>query len=169
MAALTAANLIRYKANPPKFSYKVTTAGTYYAGGLMFGLAAGQATKVPAASLPFRGITAATTVAAANTEVECFVGPMLIKIPSIAAIAAADEDSFLGVDVSAGTFTDDTADLISLKYAASGPDGDQDIDDTDILIGRIIRVDTDGIWLAIPDLGQLGVASVQAATVATFR
>ena len=165
MAALTADVSIQYKANPVKFSVAADVATTYFAGSLIFGLVAGNATKVPVTSLPFIGISAYQQVVAAGGEVECFVGPFIALLPPIATIAIADEQDFLIMDAS-GTLSDNPGDLVGAAYSGA----DIVLDNGDILVAKILRVVTAGIWISVHDPSAgLGFVNTVAATVPMMR
>lgn len=140
MAVLAADVQIPHVGNPTKISIAVAGADVFYAGALVFAAAAGGAVALAAASLPFLGIVARqfTTVAAGDL-IEVYVDGVF-RFPTGGAITIADQGDALIMDAS-GTVSDNPADCVSAV--------DSTLVATDVLIGQILTVDADGMWIQL--------------------
>lgn len=157
MATRTTDLPVAYKGVPTPFSVKVTSAETWYAGSLIWQLAAGGCTKTWAASLPFMGISPYQQVIAAGGEGLVYVGPFLAMLPdTTAGLAVGDEGDGIGMIAAGDNWLD------AVKYTTGiGAD-------TASLIGRLLRyVSATEVWVAIKDPFFYGVAKA-AATATLF-
>ncbi len=140
MAVLAKDLHIPHVGNPTKVPIRVAGADEFYAGALVFAAAAGGAVALAAASLPFLGIvTRHFTTTAAGDLIECFVDGVF-KFPTISTITGADEGDALIMDAS-GTLSDNPADCVSAVDAT--------IVVTDVLIGQILTVVSDGFFVQL--------------------
>lgn len=141
MAALGADSPCKYHGDPEKFSFACVGALTFYGGALAFiKKGTGGVQPTPAASYNFAGIVCQKTVTtAAAQEVPIFTDGYFL-VPTGAAITAADEGDLAIMNLD-GTLSDNPADLVS-NLDATGVV-------TDVAVGRIMRVTTEGMWLKL--------------------
>lgn len=140
MAALAADAIFRWQGNPTKFVFSGNVADIHYAGALLFIDTGGGVQAVPAAGDMFAGIvTKQQTVVNAGDPVEAFIDGLFL-LPTGTNITAADEGDLAVIDLS-GTLSDNPADLVSNLDVTGAA--------TDIAIGRIYRVTTEGMWVKL--------------------
>ena len=144
MAALTKDSIFRYLGNPVKMSFSSNQAATapFYAGSLVYIDTAGGVQSVPAVADIFIGISPKQQAVAIGAEVEVLVDGIFL-LPLGGSITAANEGDVLIHDVSA-TQSDnptDTAAYAATTVAVGGS--------SDQIIGDILRVTTEGMWVKL--------------------
>jgi len=123
-----------------KFTFSGNVADIHYAGALLFTDTGGGVQAVPAAGDYFAGIVSKQqTVVTAGDPVEAYVDGIFL-LPTGTNIAAADEGDLAVIDIS-GTLSDNPADLVSNLDVTGAAN--------DIVIGRILRVTTEGMWVKL--------------------
>lgn len=153
MGVLTKDVHFRHMGTPTKFRYPVGAGGAdeFYAGALLFGLAAGGCSVVPVATARFLGIVAYhQSPTAAGQFVECYIDG-IIGFPTVASVAAGDEGDALVMDVS-GTLSDNYADAVASSDITVGAG--------DILIGRVESVETGVLWVYLHRDSGIDVAGI---------
>ena len=141
MAVLSSDVNFRYVGNPTKFTFYGNVADTHYAGAIVYIDTAGGVQAVPAAGDMFGGIsTKQQIVVNAGDPVECFIDGLFL-LPVGSGITAADEGDLLIYDLSGATASDNWADMVSNLDATGAVN--------DIVIGRIYRVTTEGMWVKL--------------------
>jgi len=124
-----------------KFTFSGNVADIHYAGAIVYTDTAGGVQAVPAAGDYFCGIsTKNQTVVTAGDPVEAYIDGIFL-LPVGANIAAADEGDLLIYDISGATASDNWADMVSNLDVTGAAN--------DIVIGRILRVTTEGMWIKL--------------------
>jgi hypothetical protein len=116
-------------------------ADTYYQGALVYIDTGGGVQALNAAADRFLGVILKQQTVAAAEEVSVMIWGH-IWLPLAANIAAEDEGDPVGMDDATGS--DNIADGQSM-----GPEGDVGLDEDDIFIGRILRVNSPRMLVAI--------------------
>ena len=161
MATRTTDLSVAYRGTPVPVGRIVTSAETWFAGSLIFNLAAGNATKTWASALPFIGISPYNQVIAAGGTGIVYYGSY---------IAIFSEDTTGGIVAGDEALTGLYAEAVGDNYKDLVKRLSSAVVVNTSFVGNIIKasVVTD-IWVGIKPNGLSGAATVNAATVAAAR
>lgn len=166
MAVLSADKAVECVGNVTKLKIPAQKADTFYAGAIVWtdetSPTASQTPLIcdPATGDRVLGFIPYKQVAAAAGDLIEVVVDGIVKIPPIASIDNTDVGEFLIFD--AGTaITDNPADCVSA--------GDTTLADNDAIVGRILAVHSDGIYVAVSAGGVTGLIRGADATAVTWE
>jgi len=159
MAARTTDLSVNYRGVPLSVPVVVTSAETWFAGSLIYRLAAGNATKTWATTLPFLGISPFQQVIPAGGQGIIYCGNIIaiFNEDTTGGVVLADEGDGLYAEAAGDNYKD----LVKRAPAA--------VVDGTSFVGTIFKVLLPEVWVALKPVGVSGLATVQAATVAAPR
>lgn len=150
MAVLAANVELPHLGNPTKVEVPTNAADVYYAGAIVWALAAGYASVAPAAGdRPIGICTRQFTTTAQGDKIEIFVDGTFL-FPALSSVSIADLGSGVCFDVSANV-TDNPADCVSVEDTTLAAD--------DALVGRIVSFVGGRPYVNIATMGAIYAAT----------